>query len=238
MFPVLLNEDQTPGFLAKARPPLLLFHSVQRDSRDWRTSSTSRVEDFFFFPSLPYTSPFFLTLPFYNQPLQHPERPRVSEWVHQFISPDESGLWSLFINTLGRWEVYLWKKRDTTQETHPRGVRLGLDWTQTLKLVYVNKWQGEGSGQMSGKRGGGRKPLTPVVKSKANRKHLCQCSRFLSRGHIWWINLGRQRPSVVSLLSLDAIDPFSSETLHFCQIAVSGNFHFYMTLREILFLSG
>lgn len=84
----------------------------------------------------------------------------------------------------GRCTYGRWKKRDTVQETHPRGVRLGLDWTQTLKLVYVNQWRGEGSGQMSGKRGGGRKPLTPVVKSKANRKHLCQCSRFLSRGHI------------------------------------------------------
>lgn len=41
------------------------------------------------------------------------------------------------------------REHDTAQEAHPGRSSSALDWTLTLKHVYVNLWQGEGSGQMS-----------------------------------------------------------------------------------------
>lgn len=57
-----------------------------------------------------------------------------------------------------------------------REVPLRPEWTLTLKHVYVNLWQGKGSGQMSRQGGLLTKPLTSeVLKSKADQKHVCRC---------------------------------------------------------------
>lgn len=111
-------------------------------------------EKIIFFPPssslLIYTSPSssFPSLSFFNQPFWHPE------WVHHFIkeasAQTNSGSYVFSSAPRGSRRCPYGRQgaRHSTGST-PREVQLSHDWTLTLKHVYVNLWQGEGSGQMS-----------------------------------------------------------------------------------------
>lgn len=152
MFAVLLNEDQTPGFLAKALPP---------PSSNWSRGAVKiegpvlpwerRISPPLLFPSIHFPPPTLLPLPPLLSLISLSGTQSVSASGTKFISslrtPQPwSGLWSLFISTLGKWEVCLGRRRAQQRTGNsPKGVQLCLDCTKTLNSVYTNLWHGKGS---------------------------------------------------------------------------------------------
>lgn len=103
MFFVLLNEDQTPGFLAKALPPSPFPLGAQGQQRLKDRFYLKRAGFFFslplLFPSLLYTPPLLLPLPPLLSLISLSGTQSVSAPQSEFISfvggslgPDESGL--------------------------------------------------------------------------------------------------------------------------------------------------
>lgn len=152
MFFVLLNEDQTPGFLAKALPPPSSAWS--RGAAEIEGPVLPQERRIFFspllFPLIHFspTSPSSPSRSFSNQPLWHPEfisslrRP----WP-RWIGPSEvfsSASW-------GKLEVRLGRLMWHSTGSLPKGVRLSCNWTRTLKRVYTqtcDKAKGQGRCQM------------------------------------------------------------------------------------------
>lgn len=208
MFFVLLNEDQTPGFfLAKARFPLP-SSSLQGDSRDWRTSATSREEDFFtpVFSSLLSLPPFLSLIS-----LSGTQSASASQcWVHQFIKEALAQMnrasevfspapWGSRRCAYGRQRA--WHHSGKT----PKGVELSPDLGANTKTC-VHKPATRRRVRADVRQGVSQTNPWPKFWNWGPIRNMCTTALvrlpFLLKRHIWWINSGKQRPTVVSLRSL------------------------------------